>query len=201
MQKAKKLLFSASILELILAVVILIFDGFFSANWLSSIEGDLTGRIIITCVLFVLSVALAVDGVLALRYSRASDEILKKCQKARVLMGVAFIVLAVTAYILLCVIVTKKQDIVAIILVFSFLECIAIAILNIKSAVDMNKQEEQKPIATSQVVKPQVVVQKQRDIDGLIQRLNSLAVLRDRGLITEEEFEKFRTEVLNSYKD
>ena len=201
MQKAKKLLFSASILELMLAVVLLIFDGFYSANWLSSLEGDLTGRIVITCVLFVLSVAFAVDGVLALRYSRASDETLKKCQKARVLMGIAFVVIAITAYILLCVIVTKKQGAEVFVLVFSFFVSIVVAVLNIKSAVDMNKPEEPKQIVTSQVVKPQVVSPKRNDIDGLIQRLDSLAVLRERGLITEEEFEKFRTEVLNSYKD
>ena len=201
MQKAKRLLFVASIFELVLAGLYLIIDIIYSSKWLSSIEGNLTINIVITVSLFVMAILLAVDGVLTLRYAKAEDEIAKKCQKARLFAASVFIVLTVAAFIInWCIEENDSMMLIDLITFLSFAIFIVLTVLNFKGSFAMNQEQEIQPQKIEPAKPVQKSTKKEEEIDSLIEKLSSLSILKERGLITEEEFEKLRKQILNAYK-
>ena len=143
MQKAKRLLFIASIFELALAGLFLIVDIIYSSEWLASINGNQTVNIIITVSLFVIAMMLTVDGILTLRYSKADDEVAKKCQRARLFAGIVFIVLTIASFVVNWFLEQSNiMELVSDVTVISFLLFIVMAVLNLCGSSAMNKKSK-----------------------------------------------------------
>lgn len=201
MQKAKRYLCLAGIFEIVLASIYLIVDGIYTYSWLSELNIEKQSiNIVISCLLFVLSIVIVVDGILALRYARAADQTAKKCKLARLLMGIVYFIVAILSFVLACVVANKSyNDLVIFGFIVNFIALIIIGLFNVFTFTNMGKEEpiviEVKPSIeikpNSDKVKPSV------DIEKMYDKLNRVLELKQLGLISDQEFEVMRNKIIS----
>lgn len=199
MQKAKSFLCVASIIEIVLAAIFLIGDGVYTYSWLSNLNiAKQTINIVLSCVLFVLAVVIAVDGILALRYSRADNETAKKCKTARLLMGIVYLVVALMAFILYCEAEESgKGAIIVFAFIFSCMALVIVGLFNIFTFVNMNKKEEIiVPKTFIENKKPETENKNTSKLDQMIEKLNKISELKSLGLLTDQEFSAMRDKII-----
>ena len=199
MQKAKSFLCVASIIEIVLAAIFLIGDGVYTYSWLSNLNiAKQTINIVLSCVLFVLAVVIAVDGILALRYSRADNETAKKCKTARLLMGIVYLVVALMAFILYCEAEESgKSAIIVFAFIFSCMALVIVGLFNIFTFVNMNKKEEIiVPKTFIENKKPETENKNTSKLDQMIEKLNKISELKSLGLLTDQEFSAMRDKII-----
>lgn len=203
MQNAKKTLFKAGIIEFILAVLYLVFNGIYTASWLDGELINISKQIFTTCTLFVLAVVFAVDAILSVKYSKAEDDTTRRCQSARRFMAIVFIIMAISAFVIITTISVNSANLLtlfasSISLVLFIIE----VVLNFRCASYMDAEVFTRVVKKDEkieVIRP-IQIDKQSDLDLLIEKLNSLKVLRDKELISDEDFETLRNEIIKKHK-
>lgn len=187
----KVLAFVSSIIEIVLAVVLFITSMATLAHFLSSLNSfDTTSAVLTIVVTFALLVVFIVDGIISLRVSKADEEVYNGFLGSYIAMGVVELILAILALFTFALFYYFS----GVIILFSFFILIIIGTLKIVSGIRGVAEPSAEDIVET---KGAVNVKKKENLEDTLKKLDGLAKLQSEGLISSEEFEEMKAEILD----
>ena len=187
----KVLAFVSSIIEIVLAVVLFITSMATLAHFLGSLNSFDTSSAVLTIVVtFALSVVFIVDGIISLRVSNADEEVYNGFLGSYIAMGVVELILAMLALFTFALFYYFS----GVIILFSFFILIIIGTLKIVSGIKSETEPSYEELIGT---KGAVNVNKKENLEDTLKKLDGLAKLQSEGLISSEEFEEIKAEILD----
>lgn len=187
----KVLAFVSSIIEIVLAVVLFITSMATLAHFLGSLNSFDTSSAVLTIVVtFALSVVFVVDGIISLRVSKADEEVYNNFLGSYIAMGVVELILAILSLFTFALFYYFS----GVIILFSFFILIIIGILKIVAGIKSETEPSAEDIVET---KGAVNVNKKENLEDTLKKLDGLAKLQSEGLISGEEFEEMKAEILD----
>lgn len=198
MKRKKTFAFASSVIEIVLSCVyfvvfaIVLID--LLLNYVAIEEVYLLPEAIFTvCIMFTLSVMMIVDGIISLKASKASDERFENFKGALLGMGIVMCVLALLGLFTFSLFYFFS----GVIVLLSFFLLILIGVFKILSATLSNGEEEEQMENVAKVCPDQVQSSEEKKMETLLVRIEKINDLYKAGLISNEEFENLKNNILS----
>lgn len=196
MEKVRRYLFCAGIIAIVLAACILVADFVFTGIWLSTMVDTQVSivNIMLSVFLFSFSALVVFHGITVLRYSKAEENTTRKYKAKSFLMGTIYYVGA--ACILMVGVLGLARNLSLVFVLVCFISPAVLFVIGLLNHLAYAKFGRQK----QNLFEPEFKNQGKISFEQVLERLQVLVDLRNKNLISEEEFDTMREELFEKNK-